>query len=253
MNYIYGKNNMKMIKKLYFSEIDSTNEYAEKNLAEMEDRTVIYAGIQTKGRGRGGRSWYSSEGNLFASLILKPQADFCDICRLSAIIHYAAVILARVFKKNFKLDTNIKWPNDILADGKKIAGILIETVIKGECLQGVIIGVGVNLNMSKEDFRMINQPATSLNIVSGMKINRDRFLDYFLDEFFLQYEDFLSKGFSLIKNDYKRLSMVLGKEVKVIVSGKEYCGIAKDIDDYGQLVLDCYNKTEIINAGEIIC
>jgi len=242
-----------MIKKLYFSEIDSTNEYAVKNLNHLEDRTVISAGIQTKGRGRGGRSWYSREGNLFASLVLKPQADFCEICRLNAIVHYTAVILARVFKKKYGLDTNIKWPNDLLAEGKKISGILIETVIKGECLQGIIIGVGVNLNMSKEDFKMINQPATSLNLLSGIEINRDIFLDFFLEEFFLQYDEFLKKGFSLIKNDYKMLNMVLGKEVKVISSGREHCGIVKDIDDYGQLVLDCYNKEETINAGEIIC
>ncbi len=242
-----------MIKKIFFSEIESTNDYAVKNIEHIEDKTVIIADLQTKGRGRNGRSWHSEKNNLFASLVLKPKCSFCDMQRLNTIVHYTAVILSRVFKKKYGLSTQIKWPNDILVLGKKIAGILTENVIKGESFQGIIIGTGVNLNMDEDSLKKISQTAISLNMLTGRETDRDEFLDFFLEEFFLQYDDFLKKGFLLIKENYKMLSMVLGKKVRAVLPDKEYCGIAKDIDDKGQLILDCYNKEEAINIGDIIC
>ncbi|MDD3520617.1 MAG: biotin--[acetyl-CoA-carboxylase] ligase [Actinomycetota bacterium] len=242
-----------MIKKIYFSEIESTNDYAVKNIEHIQNKTVIIADVQTKGKGRNGRSWFSEKNNLLVSLVLKPQINSSDISGINTLVHYAAVILSRVFKKKYNLDTEIKWPNDLRADGRKIAGILTEAVIKGDCVQGIIIGIGVNLNMNEKTIKKINQPATSLNILTGVKINKDEFLDFFLNEFFLEYNKFLEQGFSLIEEEYKMLSMVLGKKVRVVVSDKEYCGIAKDIDNKGQLVLNCNDKEEIINIGDILC
>ncbi|MBN2073889.1 MAG: biotin--[acetyl-CoA-carboxylase] ligase [Actinobacteria bacterium] len=242
-----------MVKKIYFPEIASTNDYASENIGSIEDRTVIFADIQTKGRGRNGRHWFSGKNNLSASLILKPQLNFSQVYKVNALVHYTAVVLARVFKKEYSIETRIKWPNDLMAGFKKIAGILIETVITGESLQGVIIGTGVNLNLDEKSLKKIGRPATSLNVLLGKEVNRDEFLDLFLKEFFLQYDELLMQGFSLIKEEYKLKSMTLGRAVKAAISGKEYSGIAKDIDDMGQLVLDCNNEEKIINTGDITC
>jgi len=148
-----------VIKKITFTKIESTNKYALENIDKIEDKTVIVARVQTKGRGRNARNWVSKKDNLFASLVLKPRYKLEKEYTLNALTHYTAVVLARVFKEKYSIETKIKWPNDIIADGKKIAGILIETVIQGYFLQGVVIGVGVNLNMDRKSLGTIDQPA----------------------------------------------------------------------------------------------
>lgn len=242
-----------MIKKITFTKIESTNKYALENIDKIGDKTVVIARIQTKGRGRNARNWVSKKNNLFASLVLKPQYKLEKEYTLNALTHYMAVVLARVFKKKYSIETKIKWPNDIIADGKKIAGILIETVIQGYFLQGVVIGVGVNLNMDRKSLETIDKPATSLNILLKRKINTDRFLDYLLEEFFTQYDELLKRGFLLIKEEYNRRNMVLGKMIEVDVFNKKYYGMVKEIDDKGQLVLNCNNTEKIISVGDIIC
>jgi len=242
-----------VIKKITFTKIESTNKYALENIDKIGDKTVVIARIQTKGRGRNARNWVSKKNNLFASLVLKPQYKLEKEYTLNALTHYMAVVLARVFKKKYSIETKIKWPNDIIADGKKIAGILIETVIQGYFLQGVVIGVGVNLNMDRKSLETIDKPATSLNILLKRKINTDRFLDYLLEEFFTQYDELLKQGFLLIKEEYNRRNMVLGKMIEVDVFNKKYYGMVKEIDDKGQLVLNCNNTEKIISVGDIIC
>ncbi|MDZ7838932.1 MAG: hypothetical protein U5N58_13890 [Actinomycetota bacterium] len=120
-------------------------------------------------------------------------------------------------------------------------------------MQGVIIGIGVNLNLEEKSLEKISQPATSLNVLLEKEIDRDEFLDFLLKEFFVQYDELLQKGFLLIKEEYSVLNMVMGKLIKVVVFNKKYNGIAKGIDDKGQLILDCKGKKEIINIGDIIC
>jgi BirA family transcriptional regulator, biotin operon repressor / biotin---[acetyl-CoA-carboxylase] ligase len=242
-----------VIKKITFIKIESTNKYALENIDNIEDKTVIVARVQTKGRGRNARNWVSKKNNLFVSLVLKPQYKLEKKYTLNALTHYTAVVLARVFKEKYSIETKIKWPNDIIVDEKKIAGILIETVIQGYFLQGVVIGIGVNLNMDKRSLKTIDQPATSLNILLKRKINTDRFLDYLLEEFFTQYDELLKQGFLLIKEEYNSRNMVLGKMVEVDVFNKKYYGMVKEIDDKGQLVLNCNNTEKIISVGDIVC
>ncbi len=242
-----------MIKKIYLSEVESTNNYAMENIQEIEDKTVVFADIQSKGKGRNARNWVSEKNNLFASLVLKPRFDFQEKHTLNALAHYTAVVLARVFKKKYLIETKIKWPNDLLVDRKKIAGILIETIIQGYLLEAVIIGIGVNLNLGKGLLEKIDQPATSLNVLLKKEIDRDEFLDFLLKEFFLQYDELLEKGFLLIKEEYSLRNMFLGKMVEAAAFNKKYYGIAKEITDKGQLVLDCNGIEKIIDMGDIIC
>ena len=136
------------MKFLYLEEIDSTNKYAKQNIISIEDMTVVYTSKQTAGRGRLQRQWnYVGENNIYASIVLKPSKELKEI--YSNLTQYLCVILAEVFEE-YGVIPKIKWPNDIRINGKKISGILAESVINGNALEGIILGFGINLNCKKD-------------------------------------------------------------------------------------------------------
>ena len=151
---------------LFLNIVDSTNKYAKEHLNELEDKTIIYANSQTAGRGRMQRKWNSNTGdNVYASIVLKPSTELKEV--YSNLTQYLSLTLTEVFEQYNVLPT-IKWPNDVRINGKKISGILAESVIEKNELKGIILGFGVNLNCKKEDLDKIDQPATSLNLETGM-------------------------------------------------------------------------------------
>lgn len=240
---------MKIIR---LEEIESTNSYAKEHIVEFEDRTAIITKRQTAGRGRLNRSWVDlGENNLFLSIVLKPSETFNEI--YPNITQYLSVALCRVLE-TYGLKTQIKWPNDVLIDGKKIAGILSETVMQGQKLKGIVLGIGVNLNSTQEKIDKIpDKIATSLNIETGKIIDTDEFLDKLLTEFFANYDKFLKKGFLYIKYDYINRNCFLNKNLRVQVFNKIKTGLAKEITDNGELVLLTEeNKETVLTIGDII-
>lgn len=240
---------MKIIR---LEEIESTNSYAKEHITEFEDRTAIITKRQTAGRGRLNRSWVDlGENNLFLSIVLKPSETFNEI--YPNITQYLSVALCRVLE-TYGLKTQIKWPNDVLIDGKKIAGILSETVMQGQKLNGIVLGIGVNLNSTQEKIDKIpDKIATSLNIETGKNIDTDEFLDKLLTEFFANYDKFLKKGFLYIKYDYINRNCFLNKNLRVQVFNKIKTGLAKEITDNGELVLLTEeNKETVLTIGDII-
>ncbi len=235
----------------YFEELDSTNKYAKEHIEAYPDKSVIYTSKQTAGRGRLERKWnYMGEGNIYASLILKPSNRMKEV--YSNLTQYLCVVLCETFEEYGVIPT-IKWPNDIQIMGKKISGILAEGTCSKNELKGLILGFGVNLNCDEKLLKEINQPATSLNIETGMKIDKEKFLKTLLEKFCLRYDKFIEEGFLLIKNDYIRRAGFLNKEVTVRVFDKEFCGIAKDITDNGALKLvDKNNNEHILLIGDIL-
>ena len=126
------------MEKIYLSEVDSTNLYAKSNLENLADKSIIHAAIQTAGRGRLQRTWVNlGEGNLFMSFVLKPSNSFNEI--YSNLTQYLSVVLCYVLEE-YGLKPQIKWPNDVLINGKKIAGILSETVMQGSNFKGLVLG-----------------------------------------------------------------------------------------------------------------
>ncbi len=241
-----------MVKIIQLEEVDSTNNYAKKNISNIEDKTAIITKKQTSGRGRLNRSWVDlGEENLFLSIVLKPSDTFKEI--YPNLTQYLSVALCKVIE-SYGIKTQIKWPNDVLIEGKKIAGILSETVMQGQKLEGIVLGVGVNLNSNQEKIDAIpNKIATSLNIETGKTINLKEFLDKLLTEFFGHYDEFLQSGFLQIKNDYIKRNCFLEKELKVQVFNHIESGIAKAVNDLGELVLEDNNKREIVlTIGDII-
>ena len=241
-----------MVKVIQLEEVDSTNSYGKKHIDEFEDKIAIITKRQTSGRGRLNRSWVDlGEENLFLSIILKPSETFNEI--YPNLTQYLSVTLCKVIE-SYGIQTQIKWPNDVLIDGKKIAGILSETVMQGQKLKGIVLGVGVNLNSNQEKIDAIpNKIATSLNIETQKAIDLKEFLNKLLTEFFEHYDEFLQSGFLQIKDDYIKRNCFLGKKLKVQVFNHMESGLAKAVNDLGELVLEDNNKREIVlTIGDII-
>ena len=239
------------MKYLFLEEIDSTNKYAKEHLSNLGDKCIIYAGNQTAGRGRLQRKWSSHSGNnIYASIVLKPSKELKE--NYSNLTQYLSIILAETLEE-YNIDSQIKWPNDVRINGKKISGILAESVIEKNELKGIILGFGVNLNCTKDDIEKIDQPATSLNLETGMVIDRENFLNKVVDKFCLRYNKFIEEGFLLIREDYIRRAEFLNTPVTVKVFDKEVSGIAEDITDEGALkIVDDNKKEHVLLIGDIL-
>lgn len=233
-------------------EIDSTNSYAKSGIDRFADRTVIYAKKQTSGRGRLSRRWIDlGENNLFMTIVLKPSGIFNEV--YSNITQYLSVCLCRVLEV-YGLEAQIKWPNDVLINNKKIAGILSETVMHCSDLKGLVVGIGVNLNANQADIDTVpDRIATALNLETGCEINLTDFMSKLLEEFFKNYDEFLKEGFEYIKQDYLDRNCFLNKELNIQVFNRIENGLAKDVDSNGGLVLlKGDSKETVLTIGDIL-
>lgn len=240
---------MKIIR---LEEIDSTNNYAKSFIEDFDDKTVICANSQTNGRGRLNRKWLDlGPGNLFFSIVLKPSDEFKNV--YSNLTQYASVILCKIFEK-YGLNPKIKWPNDVMIDGKrKISGILCETVIDSGKLRGIVLGIGVNLRASKTDIDSIkDRIVTSLNIETDLKVEPEEFLNDFLTEFFKDYDKLLNKGFYFIEQDYINRNCFLEKELSIQVLSEIKTGYAKSLTHDGELILENNKKELVLTIGDIL-
>ncbi len=239
------------MKKIYLSEVDSTNLYAKSNIENLADKSIVHAANQTAGRGRLQRTWLNlGEGNLFLTFVLKPSNSFNEV--YSNLTQYLSVVLCKILEE-YGLKPQIKWPNDVLINGKKIAGILSETVMQGSLFKGLVLGIGVNLNTSEKDLAsVIDKEATSLNLEISKPVDVNLFLDKLAEEFLADYDNFLQKGFELIKNDYISRTCFLDTEICVQVFNDKKCGIAKAINDKGELVMSNNQKEFVLTIGDIL-
>lgn len=221
----------------YFDEVDSTNTRAHTFVKQgAAEGTLIIAEQQTAGRGRMGRPWHSPKGKgLWMSLILKPQIPLHFTPHLTLLV---AVALCRSIRQQTQLAVGIKWPNDLLIDGKKISGILLESSAEDEKLQYVIAGVGIGVNLSPEDYpEELKGVATSLAIEAGEKINRSALLQHFMLELESMYKVYHEQGFTPIKLLWEALSVSLNKQVRTMTPQGLKTGFAEGIDDSGALIV----------------
>lgn len=229
-------------KTIYLDEIDSTNNYA-KTLSGAEN-TVIIAKRQTSGRGRVGKSFFSPEGGIYMSVILKGgNQPFCA----GSYTALTAVAVADAIKRVCDIDCGIKWVNDIYIKNKKVCGILTEAVFDGNKLKNIIIGIGINVSdfLPNDELEEI---ATSIERESNRKIDNKQLINEILKKLYLELQNFDSSTFF---EDYKKLSIVLGKEITVLDPKGFYKATAIRIEkDFSLTVLkDGVEKN--INFGEI--
>jgi len=238
---------MESFKAIFFEELDSTNRFAMTNIADLEDKTVIFAAKQTDGYGRFKRKWVSDNANnLYCSIVLKPSQR----SPVANLTQYMSVIICEALE-TYGVNAEIKWPNDVLVNNKKIAGILSEASVRGKTLKGLVLGVGVNLNFSSYDLEKIDQPATALNLEIDKLIDVREFSDKLIEAFFKEYGSFMESGFEYIKHRYISRCSFLGKEISVKNFDTQQSGIASAINDDGTLLLETANKYQTIRIGDL--
>ena len=241
-----------MLNKIHLTEINSTNTYAKENISSLPDKSIVYADKQTAGRGRFTRTWVDlGPENIFMTIVLKPSDNFLPV--YSNITQYFAVKLCTVLEM-YGTTPRIKWPNDVLVNGKKISGILSETVFHGKKLEGLVIGAGVNLNADEKAVRAIpDRIATALNLEKRKFIDRDLFMERLLDEFFEGYEYFLKNGFSSIIDQYEKyFSLSAGDEITIRVINKDYSGKFSSVNTDGTIKLLTGEGEENFSIGDIL-
>jgi len=222
---------------------------AEEGAAEG---TVVTADEQNKGKGRLGRTWSSPPGaNLYCSAILRPQIKPFEAPQLTFL---SAVAVARAIKQVSGLNPEIKWPNDVLIGGKKVAGLLNEMSAETDGINFVILGIGVNLNMTADQFPDdLRHPATSLYLERGAKIGRARFTALLLNELDRLYAGFLDCGFAQVRQEWQELCNAAGHEVVVSNLGcADIRGRFAGIDSDGALLAQLPDGTiERILSGDV--
>jgi BirA family biotin operon repressor/biotin-[acetyl-CoA-carboxylase] ligase len=237
---------------VFFEETDSTNIQACRfGDVGGEDGLVVIADRQTAGKGRMGRQWESPGGmNLYVSILLRPAILPFDAPKLTFL---SAVAVCRAIAKCTELTAQVKWPNDVLVNGRKVAGLLNEMSSETEQVHYVVLGVGVNLNMQEDQFpEELRYPATSLQIESGKPVSRLEFARVLLQEIDLLYQQLFIKGNQSIIDEWSRLCELTGKQVQVDCGGHKIDGVMVGVADDGALrVRKQTGEIEKIYAGDV--
>jgi len=213
----------------YFPEIGSTmdvaRELAKKGAGEG---TIVIAEAQTRGRGRLSREWLSPEGGIYFTLIFRPKISPAYASRINLM---ASVAVATTIRKLFGLNAELKWPNDVLIEGRKVCGILAEMDAEMDVVNFVNVGIGINANTSIPQFE---KTVTSLKDALGREVSRKEFLSVLLMEI-ERRQPLLMKADLL--EEWKKLSATLNKDVRIVAADEVIVGRASDIDTTGALIV----------------
>lgn len=239
---------------IYFDEIESTNEYA-KELAEHGDLegTLIIADHQKTGRGRLDRKWYSPRNvNLYFSIILRPKINVRDVNILTLISSISTVDTI----SEYGIKPYIKWPNDVVVNGRKISGVLTEINTKKETVDYVVVGVGINLNLTRKDLgeqENLSEIATSMYIESGSLIDRNRFLINFIDNIDSTYVEYTENGKDIIVQKWMERWNGLNRKVIVRLDNESFFAKCKGLDESGYLVVEKPNGDKYtVYSGDVM-
>jgi BirA family biotin operon repressor/biotin-[acetyl-CoA-carboxylase] ligase len=236
----------------YFETVGSTNTIAcQLALAGAREGEVVVAGTQTKGRGRLDRTWQSPPGiNLYTSLILRPRIEPAMAPQITLM---AGVAVAELFSDYCPVGVTIKWPNDVLLRGKKVCGILTEMKAAAGSLDFIILGMGLNINMDREDFDpTLRDAATSLKIETGADYDRLDMISKLFDFIIKWYKVFLIAGFPGLRETWLRYADILGKRIKVVYKDEFQAGIVTGIDNDGTILMQREDGVgERVIAGDV--
>lgn len=230
--------------------IDSTNNYAKKIAQEAEDGTVVISDEQVGGRGRLGRNWSSPKGEgIWMSIILKPDIPPTEGSKMTQI---AAAAVCQAIRATTGLDVLIKWPNDIILNGKKVCGILTEMSGELNQVEYIIVGIGVNVNI-KAFPEEILEKATSLYLEKKQVLQRKELILSILQEFEKLFENYTAgEGLASTIEVCRKYSAMIGKEIRLIQGNREESVLALDITEDGILKIKRENGQEdLILSGEV--
>jgi BirA family transcriptional regulator, biotin operon repressor / biotin---[acetyl-CoA-carboxylase] ligase len=212
-------------------ELSSTNDEAKRMaLAGEEEGTAVVAKRQTAGKGRLGRHWSSPEGGIYLSIVLRPHLTPGEMLRMTVLF---GIPVAQAIAETTGLEARLKWPNDVIVSGKKVAGLLTESVSQGGQMSYLVLGIGVNLNSPEAELE--GERPGSLATLGGRKFDEEAFLHkllFHLDDFYVKY----SKG-EVSVDEYVRISSTIGKHVVGSVGDQHIAGKAMYVDDTGALII----------------
>ena len=235
-----------------FQETSSTNDIAEKLARDgVREGVAIFAESQTKGRGRLGRQWVSpTHKGLWFSVLLRPNFRPQETTQLTVI---SATALRRAIKSVCGLTADIKWPNDILIGGKKVAGILTEMSAEVDRVRHVILGIGVDVNQDAAEFPAeLRKLATSLRIEAGQSISRAELATKILHELDFDYARVCAGKFPGVADEWETACVTIGKNVTVQVGDRKFRGHAESLDDDGALLVRTeHGHMERIIGGDV--
>lgn len=240
---------------VYFPETDSTNDQIRK-LAEQgaANGTLAVADSQTAGKGRRGRGWSSKAGeHIFMSLLLRPDIHPVNASMLTLVMGLSAARSCQEIleEQDCREQIQIKWPNDLVWRGRKLCGILTEVSMEMEAIRYLVIGIGINVNGT--DFPPeLKERAAALCMVLGRPLHRAEVIARTLKHFEQDYQVFLqTEDLSGLMEDYTARLVNLDRQVRVLDPGKEYTGIARGINERGELLVECEGTLRQVFAGEV--
>ena len=236
---------------LYFDTIDSTNTKAQE-LAEKgyQSGTLVVADKQESGKGRRGRSWVSPSGTgIFMTLMIKPDINPNNASMLTLV---AALAVAKAITSVTGEEAMIKWPNDIVVNGKKVCGILTEMNAQFDYINHIVVGIGINVH--NESFpKEISQMASSLMIEAGGKrFHRAQIIAETMSYFEQYYDTFLkTQDLSALVREYDKLLVNRNKSVRVLDPKEPFDGKAMGITPKGELIVDTWESRKLVSSGEV--
>lgn len=234
----------------YFDKITSTNDIAKKLGDEGEkEGLIVISEEQTKGRGRMGRKWSTHKGDAIAmTLLLRPNIPPKDAPSITPLL---ALSIVEGIKDLTGIECGIKWPNDVVLDGKKLSGILTEMKLSGAKINYIAAGIGININQSAFEDE-IADIATSLKRFSGLDFNRARILGEILNSLEKNYEEFKANGISVFIEKLKKYSVLIGQRVRIELTNEKIEGKVVDMGEDGSLIISNDNgELKRVISGEV--
>jgi BirA family biotin operon repressor/biotin-[acetyl-CoA-carboxylase] ligase len=236
-----------MSRLVHLERVDSTQTTAFALAADgAEDRTVVVADYQASGRGRRGRTWEASPGqSLLCTILVRPRLAMAQWPAYSLV---AAVAVAETLARTAALAARLKWPNDVLIAGRKIAGILLESRVVGE-VPTAVVGVGIGINLAQRAFpAALAARATSVAIETGRTLARDTMLAALLEAFDAWRARLEGEGMAPVRARWLALADTIGRRVSI----DGVSGVAVDLDPDGALVLEGAGRRHRVMAGEVL-
>lgn len=243
-----------------FDVLDSTNTHIlDLARSGAPEGTLVISDFQTSGRGRMGKQWTSPAGkNLLFSLLLKPELpiEFTQKITLAAAYILARTLERFLQKQNIlNIQIDLKWPNDLLIAGKKVAGILTESILQDKKIVALAIGFGININMTESDFPDgFRQSATSLLLAGNRLLNREDLLLYFLHEFEVAYHRLERTRYQQVVENWKKHCRQFNQPISIKTAAGEQKVIFHDVNEQGYLLYrDEAGAVKQLVSGEVIC
>ena len=223
----------------YHKQVTSTNCMVKESIKDknmyFREGAVMIADLQTAGRGRLGRNWYSPHGGIWLTIVLFPNLEPVYIAKITLM---TAVALVQSIKRLYRISVQIKWPNDLISGNRKLCGILTEMAAESDRINYVLAGIGINANMQRQEFpEDIREQSISLQEILGGSVSRIKLVQVLLENFENYYDRLQKKQFESILEEWKENSDTLGKNIVINSAGQTISGKAVDLTPEGALVI----------------